>query len=115
MYRTGDLVRYLPNGNIECLGRIDFQVKIRGYRVELGEIETLLGLYEGVKEAAVWVHEIMGVKRLTGYIVPEDPLHVPEIEAIKAALREELPEYMIPPRFHGAGCPAASSQREAEP
>jgi amino acid adenylation domain-containing protein/non-ribosomal peptide synthase protein (TIGR01720 family) len=99
LYRTGDLVRYLPDGNIECLGRIDFQVKIRGYRVELGEIETLLGLYEGVKEAAVWVHESMGVKRLTGYIVPEDPQNVPEIEAIKTALREELPEYMIPPRF----------------
>ena len=99
LYRTGDLVRYLPDGNIECLGRIDFQVKIRGYRVELGEIETLLGLYEGVKEAAVWVHESMGVKRLTGYIVPEDPQHVPEIESIKMALREELPEYMIPVRF----------------
>ncbi|MBE7901566.1 AMP-binding protein, partial [Paenibacillus polymyxa] len=53
MYRTGDLARWLPDGNLEYLGRIDHQVKIRGYRIELGEIENRLLKHEAIKEAVV--------------------------------------------------------------
>ena len=71
-YRTGDLGRYLPDGNIEFLGREDFQVKIRGYRIELGEIETALKRHSSVREAVVTtVDDHLGGKRLVGYVVPE--------------------------------------------
>ena len=53
MYRTGDMAKWLPNGDIEFIGRADYQVKIRGYRIELGEIETCLNRIEGIKEAVV--------------------------------------------------------------
>lgn len=70
LYRTGDLGRYLPDGNIEFLGREDFQVKIRGHRIELGEIETTLKRHDGVKDAVVTVSdESYGEKRLVGYVV----------------------------------------------
>lgn len=76
MYRTGDLARYMPDGNLELLGRIDFQVKVRGYRVELGEITSTLCQHAAVKEAVVVAKNIEeGVpskgKQLVGYIVPE--------------------------------------------
>ena len=71
-YRTGDLGRYLPNGNIEFLGREDFQVKIRGHRIELGEIETALKEHSGVRDAVVTaVGDPRGSKHLVGYIVPD--------------------------------------------
>jgi microcystin synthetase protein McyA len=72
LYRTGDLGRYLPDGNIEFLGRIDHQVKIRGFRVELGEIETTLLHHGMVREAAVLAHgERSAEKRLVAYVVPK--------------------------------------------
>ncbi|NEQ41406.1 MAG: amino acid adenylation domain-containing protein, partial [Okeania sp. SIO3I5] len=71
LYKTGDLARYLPDGNIECLGRIDDQVKIRGYRIELGEIEATLSKYPDVKQAVVIAREdIPNQKRLVAYLVP---------------------------------------------
>ena len=72
LYRTGDMGRYLPDGNIEFLGREDFQVKIRGHRIELGEIETALLQFTGVKAAIVnAVGEQRGSKRLIAYVVPK--------------------------------------------
>ncbi len=80
MYRTGDLACYMPDGNLELLGRIDFQVKIRGYRVELGEIISTLCQHTGVKEAIVVAKDVEeGVpakgKQLVGYVVPEAELN----------------------------------------
>jgi amino acid adenylation domain-containing protein len=97
LYRTGDLGRWRPDGNIEFLGRIDHQVKVRGYRIELGEIETRLAEHPGVKEAVVVAREDRSEeKRLVAYVVAEGAL---QPEALRGALRESLPEYMIPSAF----------------
>ncbi|MBO0720388.1 MAG: amino acid adenylation domain-containing protein, partial [Blastocatellia bacterium] len=96
LYRTGDLARYLPNGNIEFIGRIDNQVKMRGYRIELGEVEAALGNCVGVKQAAVAVQEDEGGrKRLVGYVV-ETGAGEAEASAIRAELQKRLPAYMVP-------------------
>ena len=94
LYRTGDLARYLPNGDVEYLGRIDDQVKIRGYRIELGEIENVLGKAPGVKQAAVLAQ--LGSNsdmRLVGYVVCPDNY---DKQAIISHLEEQLPQYMVP-------------------
>ncbi|MCW3467113.1 non-ribosomal peptide synthase/polyketide synthase [Chitinophaga nivalis] len=94
MYKTGDVGRWLPDGNIEYLGRIDDQVKIRGYRIELGEIENAMHLHETVTGAVVVAKaDESGIKRLVGYLVV-----TPEYkrEVLQAWLQEQLPEYMIP-------------------
>ena len=97
LYKTGDLVCYLPDGNIEYLGRIDHQVKVRGFRIELGEIESVLASFPAVREAAVIVREDQpGNKRLVAYVVFE---HVLESSELRALLKETLPEYMIPSAF----------------
>ncbi|MBB6274141.1 amino acid adenylation domain-containing protein/non-ribosomal peptide synthase protein (TIGR01720 family), partial [Pedobacter cryoconitis] len=94
MYRSGDLARWLPDGNIEYLGRIDDQVKIRGYRIELGEIENVLQESDLVRNAVVLVKaDDRGHKQLVSYIVPEGPF---DKEGIIAYLKEKLPAYMIP-------------------
>ena len=99
LYRTGDLARYLPDGAIEYLGRLDQQVKVRGYRIELGEIEAVLREQEAVQEAVVLAREdVPGDKRLVAYMVSrEQP--TPAVAEIRAALRERLPEYMVPSAF----------------
>ena len=99
MYRTGDLARFLPDGNIEYLGRTDHQVKVRGFRVELGEIESVLARHEAVQEAVVLVHEDeAGDKRLVAYLVVEEE---PDglVGELRKYLRTSLPEYMIPNAF----------------
>ncbi|WP_339251668.1 amino acid adenylation domain-containing protein [Sporosarcina sp. FSL W8-0480] len=96
MYRSGDLVRWLPDGNIEYLGRIDQQVKIRGYRVELQEIEEVFNKQAGIKETVVIAKEVgEGDKALYAYVVMEEKEST-DIAAIREGLRKELPEYMIP-------------------
>ncbi|MGB7605432.1 MAG: amino acid adenylation domain-containing protein [Lutisporaceae bacterium] len=97
MYKTGDLVRWLPDGNIEFLGRIDNQVKIRGYRIELGEIENELRKHKDIKEAIVAdKSDKNDNKYLCGYIVAERELTV---EEIKEHLMKSLPDYMVPAYF----------------
>ncbi|NUF07907.1 AMP-binding protein, partial [Bacillus sp. SPB7] len=97
LYRTGDLARWLPEGNIEYLGRIDHQVKIRGYRIEIGEIETALLNMEAVQEAIVVAHENdNGDKALCAYYVASESFAVSEM---KEKLSVQMPSYMIPSYF----------------
>lgn len=99
LYRTGDLGRYLPDGNIEFLGRIDFQVKIRGYRIELGEIETALQQHPAIRAVAVSaVGKQRDDKQLVAYIVLEQEQAITSIE-LRNYLQQKLPEYMIPSLF----------------
>jgi putative pyridoxal-dependent aspartate 1-decarboxylase len=100
LYKTGDLVRYLPDGNLEYLGRIDNQVKIRGFRIELGEIEAMLGQHPSVAENAVIVHEVSQTdKRLVAYLVPNKTQMIENTEEIRNFLTERLPDYMVPSAF----------------
>jgi amino acid adenylation domain-containing protein len=105
-YRTGDLVRWLPDGNIEFLGRIDHQVKIRGFRIELGEIENRLLDHEGVREVVVIDREIsQSEKYLCAYIVPhhgktpDNTTTEPLSNQLAEYLAGTLPDYMIPSYF----------------
>ncbi|OXB20669.1 condensation domain-containing protein, partial [Flavobacterium tructae] len=94
MYKTGDLARWLPDGNIEYIGRKDDQVKIRGYRIELGEIENALSSLAGVNQCCVLAKEdTTGNKRLVGYVVLEGAL---DKEQLQNQLKLSLPEYMVP-------------------
>ena len=96
LYRTGDLVRYRVDGVIEFLGRIDTQVKIRGFRIELGEIEMVLGEQPGVDGAVVTVYEPRrGDRTLAAYVVPAKGARL-DIAELRAALRDRIPEYMVP-------------------
>ncbi|HSU14489.1 non-ribosomal peptide synthetase [Longimicrobium sp.] len=97
MYRTGDLGRVLPDGDLECLGRMDHQVKVRGFRVEPGEIETALAAHPAVREAVVTAWEDRGEKRLAAYVVPEGA--APGTAELREHLRGRVPEYMVPDAF----------------
>ncbi len=98
LYKTGDLVRYLPDGNIEFLGRIDQQVKIRGFRIELGEVEAVLSLHPQVREVVVVARiDQSGGKRLVAYIVPSTELI--STSELRNFLSDRLAEFMIPSAF----------------
>jgi acyl carrier protein len=94
LYRTGDRVRWLADGTLDYMGRLDAQVKVRGFRIELGEIEAALRQAPGVTDCAVVVREDEGDRRLVAYIVGEA-----EAEALRARVRQSLPEYMVPSAF----------------
>ncbi len=96
IYHTGDLARWLPDGNIEFLGRIDHQVKIRGNRIELGEIQDRLLAHSSIREAVVIDRETDGERYLAAYIVSDVPLHVPQL---REHLGQKLPDYMVPSAF----------------
>ncbi|MEG4966398.1 amino acid adenylation domain-containing protein [Microcoleus sp. B6-A1] len=99
LYKTGDLARYLPDGNIEFIGRIDDQVKIRGFRIELGEIEAALGQHPDIAQAVVVAREdAPGEKRLAAYLVSNQK-QAPTHKEIRNFLTSKLPEYMVPWAF----------------
>ena len=116
MYRTGDVARYLPDGNIEYLGRADNQVKIRGYRIELGEIEATLDRHPLVSQSIVVARDVTSEqpelssnpnsefqnskleKRLVAYLVSDGRV-MPPVGELRSFLREKLPEFMLPEIF----------------
>ncbi|GAA6615351.1 amino acid adenylation domain-containing protein [Scytonema sp. NUACC26] len=99
LYKTGDLARYLPDGNIEFIGRIDHQVKIRGFRIELLEIEAVLTQHPSVKQVLVIDREdVPGDKRLVAYIVHHQE-QVPKVSELRSLLKAKLPDYMVPSAF----------------
>ncbi|GAB1540889.1 hypothetical protein NUACC21_35580 [Scytonema sp. NUACC21] len=103
LYKTGDLVRYLPDGNLEFLGRIDHQVKIRGFRIELGEIEAKLGTHPAVQQTLVMAREdVPGNKQLVAYVVvspQQNSTQPPSHNELRLFLQDKLPQYTIPARF----------------
>lgn len=99
LYKTGDLAQYLPDGNIEFLGRIDDLVKIRGFRVELGEVEAVLSKHPQINQAVAKVHgESAREKYLVAYFVPIVGETI-TVEQLRTFLTEQLPDYMIPSAF----------------
>jgi acyl-coenzyme A synthetase/AMP-(fatty) acid ligase/acyl carrier protein len=99
IYRTGDLARFLPDGNIDFLGRADYQIKLRGHRIEPGEIEALLEKCPGVRQAVVVLREDReDDKRLVAYLVA-GTTDAAAGAAMRAALEAKLPHYMVPSAF----------------
>jgi amino acid adenylation domain-containing protein len=99
VYRTGDLARFLPDGNLEFLGRADFQIKLRGYRIEPGEIEAVLEECPGVRQSVIVVRENReSDKRLVAYVVA-DATDADAAKALRNALESKLPDYMVPSSF----------------
>ena len=99
LYKSGDMARYLPNGEIEFLGRYDDQVKIRGFRVEMGEVESALAQHRGIQQPVVVARDDgAGGKQLVAYVVPlRKP--GPSVPELRNFLTERLPDYMVPSAF----------------
>jgi acyl-coenzyme A synthetase/AMP-(fatty) acid ligase len=99
LYKTGDMARYLPDGNIEFIGRVDYQIKMRGYRIELGEIEATLTSCDHVESAVVSLFEpIDGNKILAAYVVVSNDKTVTALN-LQKYLQNKLPEFMIPTSY----------------
>ncbi|AXW85662.1 hypothetical protein AU509_11285 [Lonsdalea britannica] len=96
-FRTGDLGRYLPDGNIEILGRVDLQIKVNGYRIEAGDVEAALAALSGINEAAVVAVKSANGDMLVAHLVGDEAGLNPE--RIRQTLNQHLPNYMIPSRF----------------
>ena len=114
LYKLGDLARYLPDGNIQCLGRADQQVKIRGFRVETGEIESVLASHPAVAECVVSIKSgPRGGHRITAYVVARHDRHVPFPSSdVRTFLSESLPDYMLPTAIVPLEYLAAYAERE---
>jgi len=97
IYKTGDLARWLPDGNLEFLGRIDSQIKLRGFRIELGEIESVLCQYPDVKEAVANLYEADGDKRIVAYLTSTQDNF--DTDDLRGWLKARLPDYMVPSHF----------------
>ena len=99
LYKTGDRARYLPDGNIEFLGRFDDQVKIRGHRIELGEIKAVLGQNSSIRDSVILVREDrLGDRRLIAYLIAA-PDSAPSAHVMRSYLQQKVPEYMVPSAF----------------
>ncbi len=93
-YRTGDIVRFLPDGEVDFIGRHDGQVKVRGFRVELTEIEEVIRRFEGIRDATVAAFDDpAGGKYIAAYVVSDQPVNVPRLNEF---IRAEKPPYMVP-------------------
>ena len=117
IYRTGDIARWLPDGNIEYLGREDHQVKIRGLRIELGEIENTIREYPGITDCVALVKKYSeNIILIIAYVVCKSDL---EVEGLKQHLKKHLPDYMIPNRFEKIAemplTPSGKADRKASP
>ena len=117
IYRTGDIARWLPDGNIEYLGREDHQVKIRGLRIELGEIENTIREYQGITDCVALVRKYSeSIVLIIAFVVCKSEL---EVEGLKHYLKKHLPDHMIPNRFERIDelplTPSGKADRKALP
>jgi amino acid adenylation domain-containing protein len=117
IYRTGDVARWLPDGNIEYLGREDHQVKIRGLRIELGEIENTIREYPGITDCVALIKKCSeNIILIIAYLVCKSDF---EVEGLKEYLKKHLPDYMIPNRFEKIDeiplTPSGKADRKALP
>jgi amino acid adenylation domain-containing protein len=99
LYRTGDLARTLPDGAVQCMGRVDSQVKIRGFRIELGEVEAVLSGHSGVRQCVVTAFENSPDDKILVAYIESQPGPPPTINDLRAYLKTKLPEYMVPSVF----------------
>jgi acyl-coenzyme A synthetase/AMP-(fatty) acid ligase len=117
IYRTGDVARWLPDGNVEYLGREDHQVKIRGLRIELGEIENTIREYPGITNCVALVKQYSeNIILIIAYVVSRSDL---DVEGLKRHMRKYLPDYMVPNHFEKIDemplTPSVKADRKALP